>query len=278
MAHRQSGRPVAAARRRALPRRRHHQPGRHAPPRARSTGRAPTRGDAGTATASRTSPRCTGPTTRLTITVQSRDQRVSRCWSSTPPTGTTTTLFADHDEAWVELVPGTGVMVGARHARDVRRSRWCAPADRQWRAGHAGRPAGAADRRRRCRSRDRSPPTRSTTPPCSTCTDGHRRAGSAHRRSRRPSRGRQWRRRRACARPRSTSRAARWRLPDGGQLDRHAERPLVQPRVTLLPTPDRDRAPPCCSRPSTTAGRCRCCSIRTAARTPSACCAATTPS
>ena len=27
----------------------------------------------------------------------------------------------------------------------------------------------------------------------------------------------------------------RWRLPNGSELDRHAERPLVQPRVTLLP-------------------------------------------
>jgi dipeptidyl-peptidase-4 len=34
----------------------------------------------------------------------------------------------------------------------------------------------------------------------------------------------------------------RWRLPNGGELDRHAERPLVQPRVTLLPRAVTDNA------------------------------------
>lgn len=48
----------------------------------------------------------------LTLTVQSRDQRTTEVLGVDPETGTTTVLWSDHDDAWVELVPGTGVLIG----------------------------------------------------------------------------------------------------------------------------------------------------------------------
>lgn len=48
----------------------------------------------------------------LAVTVLSRDQRELEVLVADPTLGTTRTVFADHDEAWVELVPGTGVLVG----------------------------------------------------------------------------------------------------------------------------------------------------------------------
>ncbi len=47
----------------------------------------------------------------LTLVVQSRDQRDLQMLHAEPDTGTTTIVFEDHDDAWVELVPGTGAMV-----------------------------------------------------------------------------------------------------------------------------------------------------------------------
>ena len=62
----------------------------------------------------------------------------------------------------------------------------------------------------------------------------------------------------------------RWRLPNGKELVRHAERPLVQPTGHAAARAHRLATARCCSRPSTTARRYRCCSIRTADRTHSA--------
>ncbi|MFZ4718828.1 MAG: prolyl oligopeptidase family serine peptidase [Ilumatobacteraceae bacterium] len=45
--------------------------------------------------------------TRLLLTVQSRDQRSLMILSADPSTGTTEPLFADGDDQWVELVPGS---------------------------------------------------------------------------------------------------------------------------------------------------------------------------
>ena len=45
--------------------------------------------------------------TRLLVTVQSRDQRTLTVLEADPVTGDTTPLFSDHDDAWVELVPGS---------------------------------------------------------------------------------------------------------------------------------------------------------------------------
>jgi len=44
---------------------------------------------------------------RLVVTVQSRDQRDLVVLEADPQTGATRELFRDHDEAWVELVPGS---------------------------------------------------------------------------------------------------------------------------------------------------------------------------
>jgi dipeptidyl-peptidase-4 len=47
----------------------------------------------------------------LTITVQTRDQRDLEVRRVEPADGSTAVLWADHDDAWVELVPGTGALV-----------------------------------------------------------------------------------------------------------------------------------------------------------------------
>ncbi len=47
----------------------------------------------------------------LTITVQSRDQHDLRVLKVDVETGQTSVVWSDHDEAWVELVPGTGVLI-----------------------------------------------------------------------------------------------------------------------------------------------------------------------
>ena len=47
----------------------------------------------------------------LTLIVQSRDQREIAVLEADPATGGTTTVFSDRDDAWVELVPGTGALV-----------------------------------------------------------------------------------------------------------------------------------------------------------------------
>ncbi|MEO6570268.1 MAG: DPP IV N-terminal domain-containing protein, partial [Ilumatobacteraceae bacterium] len=49
----------------------------------------------------------------LAITVQRRDQRSVEVRRVDPVTGSTTPVWVDHDDAWVELVPGTGVFVDA---------------------------------------------------------------------------------------------------------------------------------------------------------------------
>ena len=44
---------------------------------------------------------------RLLLTVQSRDQRDLQVLEANPTTGDTAPIFTDHDDQWVELVPGT---------------------------------------------------------------------------------------------------------------------------------------------------------------------------
>ena len=67
----------------------------------------------------------------LTVTVQSRDQRRLEVLTVDTDNGTTSTVFADADEDWVELVPNTGVMAAADRARDRRRPRRRPPPDGQ---------------------------------------------------------------------------------------------------------------------------------------------------
>ena len=60
------------------------------------------------ATGSRTSPPCTGcRASACCSTVQSRDQRDLQVLEANPTTGDTAPIFTDHDDTWVELVPGT---------------------------------------------------------------------------------------------------------------------------------------------------------------------------
>jgi dipeptidyl-peptidase-4 len=47
----------------------------------------------------------------LAVTVLSRSQRDLEVRSVDPTTGATTPVFTDHDDAWIELVPGTGSLV-----------------------------------------------------------------------------------------------------------------------------------------------------------------------
>ena len=46
-------------------------------------------------------------TERLLLAVQSRDQRSLEVLEANPTTGDTAPIFSDHDDSWVELVPGT---------------------------------------------------------------------------------------------------------------------------------------------------------------------------
>jgi dipeptidyl-peptidase-4 len=50
----------------------------------------------------------------LAITVQSRDQHDLQVLLVDVDTGRTEVLWSDHDPAWVELVPGTGTLIGER--------------------------------------------------------------------------------------------------------------------------------------------------------------------
>ena len=47
----------------------------------------------------------------LALTVLSRDQRHLEVLAVDAPSASVRTVFVDHDEAWVELVPGTGVLI-----------------------------------------------------------------------------------------------------------------------------------------------------------------------
>ena len=52
-------------------------------------------------------------TNGLAMTVLSRSQRDLEVRTVDPSSGATTTVFTDHDDAWIELVPGTGSLVAA---------------------------------------------------------------------------------------------------------------------------------------------------------------------
>ncbi|MGZ4806230.1 MAG: prolyl oligopeptidase family serine peptidase, partial [Ilumatobacteraceae bacterium] len=66
-------------------------------------------------------------TERLLIAVQSRDQRDVQVLEANPTTGDTAVVFSDHDDCWVEIVPGTpdelsdGRLVMAAEREGVRR-------------------------------------------------------------------------------------------------------------------------------------------------------------
>jgi dipeptidyl-peptidase-4 len=47
----------------------------------------------------------------LSATVLARDQRDLEVYAVDPATGSTSVVFSDHDDAWIELVPGTGELI-----------------------------------------------------------------------------------------------------------------------------------------------------------------------
>ncbi len=169
----------------------------------------------------------------LTIMVQSRDQRDLEVLVVDVATGTTTTAFADHDDAWVELVPGTGVMA----APDTLVT--CADRDGARRLVVNGQPVTPADLQVRAIVDIDPERVIFTANPIGEATvqhvyrwapgalvalaDGpaiHHTVASGD-----------------VVVLRSATidePGARWRLPGGRQLDRNAERPLVHPRVSLL--------------------------------------------
>jgi dipeptidyl-peptidase-4 len=169
----------------------------------------------------------------LTITVQSRDQRDLGVLTVDTSSGAARTVFTDHDEAWVELVPRSGVMV----ARDTLIT--CADRDGARRLLVNGEPVSPADIQLRSIVSVDDQRAIVTGNPIDDATiqhvyrwtpDGFEAMTS----------GTGVHHAVACGELvvlRSATidePGARWRLPDGSQLERLTEIPLVRPRVTLL--------------------------------------------
>jgi dipeptidyl-peptidase-4 len=177
----------------------------------------------------------------LTMTVQSRDQRRVEVLTVDTETGATSTVFADTDEAWVELVPNTGMMAAPDMLVTV------ADRDGARRLMVNGEPVTPAELQVRHVISVESDRVIVSANPIDDATVQHiyrwDRAGLA-----------------ALTSGAAVNHAVasgdvvvlrsatldepggRWRLPNGGELDRHGERPLVQPRVTLLPRAHTDNA------------------------------------
>jgi dipeptidyl-peptidase-4 len=170
---------------------------------------------------------------------QTRDQRRTSAWRVDPTTGQTTEVFADHDTHWVELVPGSGVLVGEAGGSTFVT---CADRDGARRLVVGGAPVSPADLQVRAivdAAGDRvivvgnplDDPTVAHVYRWSpgawqqlTTGDGVHAAVA----------GRQ-----LVLTDRATLDApgSSWHLPDGSTVASHAETPLVEPNVTLLRTP-----------------------------------------
>jgi dipeptidyl-peptidase-4 len=168
----------------------------------------------------------------LTITVQSRAQRDLQVLLVDVATGATSTLWSDHDDAWVEIVPGTGTLIGVDRLvmcadrggtrRLLVGDKIVSPPDVQVRAVVSadadrivvtGNPIDDATVQHLYRW---------TEAGFAALTDGlgvHTGAVGGDTIVVRTA---------ALEEP-----GGRWRLPSGATLDSHAERPLVQPQVTL---------------------------------------------
>jgi dipeptidyl-peptidase 4 len=177
----------------------------------------------------------------LTVTVQSRDQRRLEVLTVDSQSGATSTVFADADEDWVELVPNTGVMAAPDLLVTV------ADRDGARRLVVNGEPVTPSDLQVRhviSVEADRvivsgNPIDDSTVQHVYRWDHGGLAAltsGAGVHDA-------------VAAGDVVVLRSAtldepggRWRLPNGDELDRHGERPLVQPRVTLLPRALTDNA------------------------------------
>jgi dipeptidyl-peptidase-4 len=169
----------------------------------------------------------------LTLVVQSRDQRDLQVLVAEPDTGTTTIVADDHDDSWVELVPGTGAMVapdtvvtcadrdGAR--RLLFGGEVVSPADVQVRAVVAadatqvvvtGNPLDDATVQHVYRWTPDGFEALTDEPGVHAAAVG---GDTVVRRS-----------------ATLDEPGGRWVLPDGYELDRRAESPLVRPNITLV--------------------------------------------
>ena len=177
----------------------------------------------------------------LTLTVQSRDQRRLEVLTVDTETGATSTVFADADDDWVELVPNTGVMADADVLVTV------ADRDGARRLMVNGEPVTPSDLQVRHVISVEADRVIVSGNPIDDATVQHiyrwDRAGVAALTSGAGIHSA------VAAGDVVVLRSAtldepggRWRLPNGEELDRHGERPLVQPRVTLLPRALTDNA------------------------------------
>lgn len=175
----------------------------------------------------------------LVAVSQTRDQRRTSTWQVDPATGATTEVFADADDHWVELVPGSGVLVGEG---DNPTLVTCADRDGARRLMVGGAPVSPADVQVRSIVDAATDRVVVTGNPLDEPTVAHvyRWSPAA------------WDRlttgdgvhtavvgrelvlvhRAVLDTPGSV-----WHLPDGSDITSHAETPLVAPNVTLLRTP-----------------------------------------
>ena len=174
----------------------------------------------------------------LTVTVQSRDQRDVEIRVVDPASGATTPIWVDHDDAWVELVPGTGVLVGPDTVVA------CADRDGARRLVLGGQVVSPADVQvRAVISADDSRVVVSGNPLADPTVlhvyewspDGWRALTDGLGVNAAVTGGDTTIIRSAVV----DEPGARWRLPNGDSLDRHAELPLVRPNVSIgLPADD----------------------------------------
>ncbi len=203
---------------------------------------------------------------RLLLTVQSRDQRRLQVLAADPSVGTTEAIYTAEDEAWIELVPGTPAVLGERLVMVADRD----GARRLLVDGDAVTPD---DLQVRAVVDAGDGTVTFTANPIDDATvldvwrwdgagpdEGHRRraACTAPQSAARP---------RCCATCRSAHRARR---PDSstGRRSPRSPRPHWSRRTSRCsPPPNAGWPPPCSSPTTTTVRRCRCCSTRTAGRT-----------
>ncbi len=169
----------------------------------------------------------------LALTVLSRDQHDLQVLAADPSTGATTTVFTDHDDAWVELVPGTGALI----APDT--PVMCTEADGARRLSLGDDLVSPADVQIRSvvqADADRVVVTGNPLDDASqlhvyrwTRTDGFEALTDGLAVNQATVGGDTILFRTATV----DEPGARWRLPNGNTLDSHAERPLVRPNVRI---------------------------------------------
>jgi len=169
----------------------------------------------------------------LALTVLSRDQHDLQVLTADPATGTTTAIFTDHDDAWVELVPGTGSLL------DPTTPAMCTEADGARRLSLGNEIVSPPDVQIRSvvhAGAERVVVTGNPLDDASqlhvyrwTRTDGFEALTDGLAVNQASVGGDTILFRTATV----DEPGARWRLPNGDTLDSHAERPLVRPNVRI---------------------------------------------